>query len=134
MGSRSSSASIGNGMKHRGSIPGWRWEGIFPYATASRPPVGPTQLHLKSVPGALSLGVSTRRMKLTTPFDLVPTLRMRGAIPPFHQYASTWRGTWLSTGTTLPLPVVDTRLISRYICVRWMFSDEPVTKLNEVSR
>jgi hypothetical protein len=52
----------------------------------SSPPLGPTQPPFQWVPGALSLGVSGRGVKLTTHFHLVPRLRVSGAIPPLLQY------------------------------------------------
>jgi hypothetical protein len=41
---------------------------------------------------------------VTTHHHLVPTLRMRGAIPPLT-HTSPWRGTLSSTGKTLRLTV-----------------------------
>jgi hypothetical protein len=45
-------------------------------------------------------------VKLTIHLLLVPMLRMCGAIPPFH-HMSSWDGTWLSTGTTLPFYTIE---------------------------
>jgi hypothetical protein len=51
--------------------------GIFPFTTASRTALGPTQPPIQWVPGALSLGVKRPG---------------RGAIPPVLQYAfMAWR-------------------------------------------
>jgi len=44
--------------------------------------LGPTHSPAQWVPRALSL------VKLTIRLHLIPRPRMRGAIPPFHQYAS----------------------------------------------
>jgi hypothetical protein len=46
-------------------------------------------------------GQSGRGMKTTTHLHPTPRPRTRGAIPPLP-HTSSWRGTWLSTGTTLP--------------------------------
>jgi hypothetical protein len=51
----------------------------------------------------LPRGESGRGVKLTTRLYIVPTLRMRGAIPPFPN-TSSWHGALLSTRTILPLP------------------------------
>jgi hypothetical protein len=48
--------------------------------------VGPTQLLVQWVPGALSLGVKRPGVKLTTQLHLVPRSRMSGAIPPLPVY------------------------------------------------
>jgi len=44
---------------------------------------------------------SGRGMKLTTHLHLVPRWKMRGAVLPLPN-TSSWRGAYLSTGTTLP--------------------------------
>jgi hypothetical protein len=68
-----------------------RWGlGIFLFTIASRTALGPTQ-PIKWVPGALSLGVKRRGVKLNTHLHLVPRSRMRGAIPPLPNKPS-WRG------------------------------------------
>jgi hypothetical protein len=46
----------------------------------------PTQPPIQWLPGALSLGVSGRGVKLTTHLHLAPSSGMRGAIPPLPQY------------------------------------------------
>jgi hypothetical protein len=48
----------------------WQGMGIFLFTTASRPALGPTQLPIQWVPGALSLGVKRQT---------------RGAIPPLPE-------------------------------------------------
>jgi hypothetical protein len=54
--------------------------GIFPFTTASRSALGPTQPPIRG-------GKNGRCVKLTTHLHLVPKSRMRGAIPPLPQYA-----------------------------------------------
>jgi hypothetical protein len=48
--------------------------------TSSRPALGPTQPPIQWVPGALSLGVKRRGVKLTTHLHLTPRSRMRGTV------------------------------------------------------
>jgi hypothetical protein len=48
---------------------------IFLFSTASRPTVGPTQLPIRWVPGALSPGVKPQRVKLATHLHLMPRSR-----------------------------------------------------------
>jgi hypothetical protein len=45
---------------------------IFLFDSMSRPALGPTQPFIQWVPGALSLGVKRRDVKLTTPLLLMP--------------------------------------------------------------
>jgi len=59
----------------------------FLLTTVPRPTLGPTQLPIQWVPGALFLGVKLPGVKLTTHLHLVPTSRIRGAIPLLLQYA-----------------------------------------------
>jgi hypothetical protein len=61
--------------------------GIFLFTTASRTALGPTQPPIQWVPGALTLGYSSRGVKLTIHLHVVLRSRMRGAIPPLTQYA-----------------------------------------------
>jgi hypothetical protein len=56
--------------------------GVFLFTTASRQALRPIQPPIQCVPRAFSLEV-----KLTTDLHLVPRSRIRGAIPPFLQYA-----------------------------------------------
>jgi len=56
--------------------------------------MGPTQPLLQWIPGALSLGISGRGVKLTTYLHLVPRSRMHVAIPPLRN-TSSWRGAQL---------------------------------------
>jgi hypothetical protein len=58
------------------------------------------QLPIQWVPGALSLGVK-RLWREANHSDLVPRLRIHGAISPLPNMSS-WRGSKLNTGTTLP--------------------------------
>jgi hypothetical protein len=46
---------------------------------------------IQRVPGALSQGQSGWDVKLTADFNLVPRLRMRGAVPPLSHVSSSWR-------------------------------------------
>jgi hypothetical protein len=69
----------------------------FPQVSASRPVLGPTDLPLQWVPGVLSPGVKGgRSVTLTTHFQLVPRLRMSGAVLALPN-TSPWRGAQLST-------------------------------------
>jgi len=81
-----SCAALGYGLGDRefGSRQG---VGIFLFTTASRPVLGPTHLLIHWTPGALSLGVNDRIVKLTTHLHLVPRWRICGSIPPLSQYA-----------------------------------------------
>jgi hypothetical protein len=63
------------GLEDRGSINGTGRVSFF--ATASTPALGPTQPLIQRVPG-----VKRQSMKMTTHFNLVQRLRIRGAIPP----------------------------------------------------
>jgi hypothetical protein len=63
------------------------WElGIFIFTTVSRMALGPTQLPIQWIPGALSLGINCQGMKLTTHLHLVSRSKMLGTIPPFPLY------------------------------------------------
>jgi hypothetical protein len=48
---------------------------------------------------------------VTIHLHLMPKIRMRGAVPPFLN-ASSWRGVWLSTGTTLPFLIIPLIFLS----------------------
>jgi hypothetical protein len=69
-------------MGDRGSVSG-SGRDLYLIAIASRPAVGPTH-PVQWVTGGLSLGKAH--------LYLVPKLRMRGDIPPFH-HMSSWLGT-----------------------------------------
>jgi hypothetical protein len=66
--------ATGYGLDGRGSIPDMDRD--FAYPAPSRPALGPTQPPVQWVPGALSLGVNGRVVKLTTHLHLVPRSRM----------------------------------------------------------
>jgi hypothetical protein len=75
---------------------------FFFLITASRMALGPTQPPIQWVTGAPSLGSSGRGVKLITHLHLVPSSRMRGAIPPSSQYGFTAWCSVKSKGRTLP--------------------------------
>jgi hypothetical protein len=75
-----------NGLDDRGSIPD-RGRIFFPFATASRPTVGPTQPPIQWVPGLKRPGREAYHYPLSK-------VKMRGVIPPLP-HTSSW--------TTLPL-------------------------------
>jgi hypothetical protein len=60
--------------------------GFFLFATASRPVLGPTHSPIQWVPGALSPGVKRPGHEADHSPNLVPKLRMRGAIHPLPKY------------------------------------------------
>jgi len=63
------------------------------FSTPSRPALGPTHPPIQRVPWTLYPGVkSGRDVKMTTHLNLVPWLRMRGAILPLLYVFMTW---WL---------------------------------------
>jgi len=75
--------------------------GIFLLTTVCRPALGPTQPPIQWVPGALSLGVKRPRREA----DHSPSsaeVKNAWNIPPLPN-TSSWRGAYLSTGTTLLL-------------------------------
>jgi hypothetical protein len=91
---------MGYGLDGRGSIPSRINGGIFfPFAIASRLALRPTQSPVQWVQGALSPGVYRVGTKLTAHINVVPRLRMRGAIPPLLQYV------FLAWCLPLPLPL-----------------------------
>jgi hypothetical protein len=56
---------------------------IVLFSAASRPILGPNQPSVQWVPpGLFPWGLNFRGVKLTTHLNLVPRLRMSGAIPP----------------------------------------------------
>jgi hypothetical protein len=71
-------------------------EGIFIFATASRPAVGPTQPPIRWVPAAVKLKVKWAGREADHSL-LIPTLRMHGAIPVLT-HMSPWRGDLLNKG------------------------------------
>jgi hypothetical protein len=75
--------AIGYGVDDRGSFPGEGSDGFFLSATASRPTLGPTQLPIQWVPGAVSSEVKRPRREADhSPHHLEPKIRMHGTIPP----------------------------------------------------
>jgi len=59
-------------------------------------------------------GINGRGVKLTTNLRLVSMTRICGAMPTLP-HTSSWRGSWLSTGTTLPFtPYVNMFIKARY--------------------
>jgi len=92
---------LGYGLDIRGSTPGRRREVIlFLFATASRPRWGPFSVLFNGHSTLFPRGLNVRSVKLTTHLNLVPRLKMGGAVPPFP-HTSSWCGAWLSTGATL---------------------------------
>jgi hypothetical protein len=75
--------------------------GSFLFSTAFRPALGPMQPPIQWIPGALSLVVK-RPGREADHSLLLPGSRTSGAIPP-PPSTSSWRGTQLSTRTTLSL-------------------------------
>jgi hypothetical protein len=65
--------------------------GNFSLTPASRPALVPSQPRIQWVLGVLSLGYSGRVVKLTTHLHLLPTSKMREAVPPLPNTPS-WRG------------------------------------------
>jgi hypothetical protein len=60
--------------------------GIFLFTTASRTALGPTQLPIQWVPGALFLGVKGAGRESHHPPPSRAEVKMTGAIPPLPQY------------------------------------------------
>jgi hypothetical protein len=94
---------IGYGLDDRGSISGKEqvMDFFLRHSVQSGFAAHPASYQMGT--GILSPGVESRDVKLTTRLHLVPRLRMRGAISPLS-HPSSLRGTWLNTGTILPLP------------------------------
>jgi hypothetical protein len=74
---------------------------IFLIPIRAVPIQGSTQPPILSVPRASSRRLKRPSVRQTTHPDLVLTLWPRGAITPLSHTPS-WRGTWLSTETTVP--------------------------------
>jgi hypothetical protein len=86
--------------------------GIFLFTTASSPTLGPNQLPIQWVPGALSLGVKWPDRELTAHIHEMPRSRIRGAVPPLDYYASNVCAELKkSTRTTLPSPFLSHLLL-----------------------
>jgi hypothetical protein len=66
--------------------PQGQWCDYFLFTTASRPAVGRTQPSIQWDRTVFPSGWRGRSVKLSTHLDLMPRLRMRGAIPPLPQY------------------------------------------------
>jgi hypothetical protein len=65
--------------------------GIFLFATASKPALGPTQPPIQWEPGALTSGGKRSRRELNTQLHPVLSLRICGALSPLSQYVfMTW--------------------------------------------
>jgi hypothetical protein len=94
---RSFSVVAGYGLDNRGSISAKGWE----FFSSSPRPNRLWDPH--SILSNRYRGFFHRGVKLTTHVHLVPNLIMRTVILPLP-HKSSWRDTWLSTGTTLPLP------------------------------
>jgi hypothetical protein len=77
--------------------------GIFPSIAVSLLGVRPAQPPVWWVPRNLSLGVGWPNCGAGH-LSLMLRLGVHGADPLFHN-TSSWLGVWLSTGTTLPLPL-----------------------------
>jgi hypothetical protein len=76
--------------------------GIFPFTTASRTALGPTQPPIQWIPGALSLGV--KRPGREADHSSPSSAEVRECVELYLHSSNTpsWRGAWVSTGTTLP--------------------------------
>jgi hypothetical protein len=61
--------------------------GVFVFATASRPSLGPTQPRIQWVAGDVTPGAN-RPGREAGHYHLVPNLRMRGTIPPLPNTSS----------------------------------------------
>jgi hypothetical protein len=61
--------------------------GILLFTTTSRPVLGPTQPPIQGVPAALSLEVKRPGREADHSRPSSAEVKMRGAIPPLHQYA-----------------------------------------------
>jgi hypothetical protein len=78
--------------------------GIFRFSTESRSALGPTYPPIQYVQGALSLGV--RRPRREAGHTIPSSAEVKECVGLYLHYPNTssWRGAYLSTGTTLPLP------------------------------
>jgi hypothetical protein len=77
--------------------------GNFPFTTAPRPALGPTQPPIQWVQGLFPWGWSDRGMKLTTQLHLVRRSKNARGYNSTHQYAFlAWCSVKKSIGTTLP--------------------------------
>jgi len=108
--------------------------GYFLFATASGPFLGPTQPPIQRVPGALSPGVKRpgHESDQSPPFSF----KVKNA----WSYTSTphtspsWRGAWLSTGTTLllSLPIILPGVL--YGCDTWSLTPREEHTLRVLSK
>jgi hypothetical protein len=79
---------------------------FFFFSTASRPALGTYPASYPMDAGGTFPGSKAAEAWMpTTHFHLVSKLRMHGAIPPLI-HTSSWRGSWINTGTSLPLPLL----------------------------
>jgi hypothetical protein len=76
--------------------------GILLFTTASRTALGPTQPPSQWVPGALSLGI--KRPGREADHSHLSSAEVKECVKLYLHSPNTysWRGAWLSTGTTLP--------------------------------
>jgi hypothetical protein len=76
-------------------------EGIFLFSSASRTALGPIQPPIQRVPGAHSLGV--KRPGRESDHSPPSSAEVKDCVELYlHSPNTSWRGTQLSTGTTLP--------------------------------
>jgi hypothetical protein len=115
--------ALGYGLDDRGSRVRFpAGAGNFSFTTASRTALGPTQLRIQWVPGALSLGVKRPRREADHSPPYSAEVEMRGANLPLSNTPSS-HGAQLnnkSTGTTLTLPFALMMFVEVYKL--WSFS------------
>jgi hypothetical protein len=90
-------------------VTGWPTGLQLPTGTVSSPPhprptLQPTQHPIQLVPGLFSRQKSGRDEKLITHLQLVPRLRIPGAVPPFS-HTSSWLGAQLHTQTHVAVTI-----------------------------
>jgi hypothetical protein len=92
--------------------------GIFLFTTASRTALGPTQPPTQWVPGALSLGV--KRPGREADHSPPSNAKVKEWVELYLHSPNTpsWRGAWLSTGTTLPYTLVGSASVVRSHALR----------------
>jgi hypothetical protein len=77
--------------------------GIFLFTTTSRTALGPTQPLIQCVPGALSLGVKLLGREADNSPPSTAEVKECVELYLHSSNTSSWRGAYLSTGTTLPV-------------------------------